>query len=119
MRHASDETAVVVQIEDVRAVESVDEIVAVPGIDAAVVGPFDLSGSMGRLGQTSHPDVVRAIERVAAACAARGVAAGIFAPSIEQARAYLAMGYRLVALGVDAMILLRAAAELRSALDRG
>jgi 2-dehydro-3-deoxyglucarate aldolase/4-hydroxy-2-oxoheptanedioate aldolase len=119
MRHASDETAVVVQIEDVRAVERVDEIVAVPGIDAAVVGPFDLSGSMGRLGETSHPDVVRAIERVAAACAARGVTAGIFAPSIEQARAYLDMGYRLLALGVDAMILLRAAAELRAALDRG
>jgi 2-keto-3-deoxy-L-rhamnonate aldolase RhmA len=119
MRHASDETAVVVQIEDVRAVERVDEIVAVPGIDAALVGPFDLSGSMGRLGETSHPDVVKAIERVAAVCAARGVAAGIFAPSLEQARAYLGMGYRLVALGVDAMILLRAATELRGALDRG
>src|SRR6185436_15824993 len=104
-------TAVVVQVEDARAVERIDEIVAVPGIDAALVGPFDLSGSLGRLGETGHPEVVAAVERVAAACAARGVAAGIFAPSVAQAREYLRMGYRLVALGVDAMLLLRAASD--------
>jgi len=117
IRFASAETAVVVQVEDARAIERIDEIVAVPGIDGALVGPFDLSGSLGRLGETTHPEVVAAIERVAAACAARGVAAGIFAPSVEQARDYLRMGYRLIALGVDAMLLLHAGTELRRSLD--
>lgn len=118
LRSASDDTAVVVQVEEARALERIDEIAAVPGIDCALVGPFDLSGSLGHLGETAHPHVVAAIERVAIACTAQGIAAGIFAPSIEQARDYLGMGYRLIALGVDAMILLRAATELRHSLDR-
>ena len=51
----------VVQIESIAAVAHVDEILAVPGIDVALLGPMDLSGTMGLLGQLDHPKVVEAL----------------------------------------------------------
>ena len=65
---ANEQTSVVVQIEHRDAIASVDQIAAVPGIDALFVGPYDLSNSMGLVGQVSHPDVVAAIDKVRAAC---------------------------------------------------
>jgi len=54
----------IMQIEHVDAVDNLDEILSVEGVDAIVVGPFDLSGSLGLLGQTSHPDVMRLMDRI-------------------------------------------------------
>ncbi len=68
VRGANDETVVVVQCEHIAAVEAIDAIVAVDGVDAVFVGPYDLSGSMGRLGDVEHPDVLAAIARVADSC---------------------------------------------------
>src|SRR5262249_25363539 len=56
----------IIQIEHIRAVESIDEILAVPGVQNIVFGPNDLSGSMGHMGMPRHPDVLRAIETVIA-----------------------------------------------------
>lgn len=58
---------VVVMIEHVDAVNAIDAILAVPGVDAYIIGPYDLSGSMGRPGDLNHPDVQAAITRVLAA----------------------------------------------------
>lgn len=55
---------IVVMIEHVDAVKAIDEILAVPGIDAYIIGPYDLSGSMGRPGDLNHPDVQAAIAQV-------------------------------------------------------
>ena len=55
---------IVVMIEHVQAVEAIDSILATPGIDAYIIGPYDLSGSMGRPGDLNHPDVQAAIARV-------------------------------------------------------
>ena len=108
--------AVIVQIESAAAVAAIDEILAVDGVDAALIGPFDLSGSLGRLGDVAHPEVAAAIEAVAAAGRARGVPVGIFAASAELARAYLGRGFSPVAVGVDAMLLSAAAGALRQAV---
>lgn len=62
-----DNAIVVVMIEHVDAVHAIDTILAVPGVDAYIIGPYDLSGSMGRPGDLNHPDVQDAIERVLAA----------------------------------------------------
>jgi 2-dehydro-3-deoxyglucarate aldolase len=82
-----------------------------------VIGPFDLSGSLGHLGEISHPDVVAAIDRVAASGRKHGLPVGIFAASAELARDYLSRGFSPVAVGVDAMLLAAGASALRTSLS--
>lgn len=66
----------VIQIEDIRAVENIDSILAVEGLNAIIIGPCDLSGSMGHMGQTDHPEVKQAIDHVCARARAAGVPFG-------------------------------------------
>src|SRR5512139_3165505 len=75
---ANDETVVVVQAEHIDAVNSIEAIVQVPGVDAVLIGPYDLSASLGRLGEVTHPDVVSAVERVTQTCRAANMPLGIF-----------------------------------------
>jgi 2-keto-3-deoxy-L-rhamnonate aldolase RhmA len=117
MRSSAEETTVMVQVEDAAAVAAIDEILATDGVDAAVIGPFDLSGSLGHLGEISHPDVVAAIDRVAASGRKHGVPVGIFAANADLARDYLSRGLSPVAVGVDAMLLAAGASALRTSLS--
>ena len=98
---ANSQTVVIVQIEHKDAVANVDEIRQVPGIDALFMGPYDLSGSMGILGQLSDTRVTTAIDRVRAACAASDMPLGIFCATADQASAAIKTGARLVAVGTD------------------
>jgi 2-keto-3-deoxy-L-rhamnonate aldolase RhmA len=116
MTSSLEETTVMIQIEDAKAVAAIDEILAVDGVDAAVIGPFDLSGSLGHLGEISHPEVVAAIDRIAAAGKQHGVPVGIFAANADLARGFLAKGLSPVAVGVDAMLLAASASALRTSL---
>lgn len=100
---ANARTVVIVQIEHKDGVANVDEILRVPGIDAIFVGPYDLSGSMGILGQVSDARVLEAIEKVRAAGAASKMTFGIYCATAEQASAAIKTGARLVAVGTDLM----------------
>lgn len=100
--------ALIVQIETRSGVDNVQEIVAAPDLDAVLIGPYDLSGSYGALGEVTSPVVTEAIARVLAACKAAGVPCGIFAADAARAAAYLAQGFNFVGAGVDAMLLLNA-----------
>ena len=106
---ANAETLLVVQIEHIDAVNNIEEILSVPGIDATFIGPYDLSMSMGLPGQLSHPAVVAAGERVLQATLAHGLTAGIHLVHPDRAAAdlpdYLARGYRFIALGTDILFL--------------
>ena len=64
LRYAKEEILVILQIEHFKAVEAIDEILSVPGIDVAFIGPFDLSTSMGMMGQFDHPDMQAAMTKV-------------------------------------------------------
>ena len=68
---------VIAQIETVGCLEQLDEIVQIEGLDGLVVGPNDLSGSMGIMGQVDHPDVIEAIGRIATVGKAAGLSIGI------------------------------------------
>src|SRR5512136_769867 len=93
---ANDEIAVVVQAEHIDAVNNMEAIVQVPGIDAVLVGPYDLSASLGRLGEVQHPAVVAAIERVTQVCRAAHMPLGIFGMTLEAVKPYIERGYTLV-----------------------
>lgn len=118
LRTANDRLTVVLQIEHIDAVGRLDEILSVPGVDAVFVGPLDLSGSMGHLGNVGHPDVQEAIATVRRACLARGKPIGVFAIDGESARAQIAVGCTLIAIGVDVMYIHRAAKQALGALQR-
>jgi 2-dehydro-3-deoxyglucarate aldolase len=115
LRTANEAACTIVQIESAAAVESAAGIAAVDGVDALFVGPADLAASLGHLGDSRHADVQRAIDRVAAAAAAQGKAAGIFAGSAAEAREYATRGFSLVALAADVVWLLAGARQALAA----
>jgi 2-keto-3-deoxy-L-rhamnonate aldolase RhmA len=96
---------VVIQAEHILAVQNIEALAAVEGKDAILVGPYDLSNSMGLVGQIEHPDVQAAIERVRQVCQAKGMPLGIFTASTERAAVFLAQGYNLLAVSTDALLI--------------
>jgi 4-hydroxy-2-oxoheptanedioate aldolase len=108
-------TLVIAMIETPLAVENVDRIAAVPGIDALLIGTNDLALEMGIPGQIEDPRVVASIEKVIAACNRHGKTAalgGVYAP--EPLQRYIAKGLRMVLAGNDLGVLLKAAQDQAS-----
>lgn len=113
---ANERTFVCVQIEHIKAVRDIDAILAVPGIDAAFIGPYDLSASMGITAEFDHPDYTAARDRVLEACRAQDIAPGIHVvqPDPGEVAARINEGYRFVAYSLDITMLAHAC---RSGLD--
>jgi 2-keto-3-deoxy-L-rhamnonate aldolase RhmA len=105
LKSANNKIALILQIEHKDAVAHVEEIVAVPGVDAIFIGPYDLSASMGLLGQTSAPEVVEAMVRVRHACVNAKVPHGSFCMTANQAQDEIAGGGRLIVLGTDLLFM--------------
>jgi 2-keto-3-deoxy-L-rhamnonate aldolase RhmA len=101
MRRANDETFIAIQIENVDAVNDVEKIAAVPGIDVLFIGPADLSQSMGIPGDWDHPNLWQAIERVGKAARDRGIHWAILPANAEIARKCVTMDCRMLSLGLD------------------
>jgi 2-dehydro-3-deoxyglucarate aldolase len=96
----NEDICVAVQIESRKGVENVDAIASVEGVDALFIGPSDLSADYGVLGQVTHPEVARAIERVVSAGKTAGKAVGILTGEKDAGR-YIEMGMTMVAVGGD------------------
>ena len=114
LRRANDETFVAIQIEHADAVEEVEKIAALPGVDVLFIGPADLGQSLGVPGEWEHPRLWQAVERVARAARAHGVAWAILPPSPAYAERCVALGCRMLSVGLDVWALQRG---LRSFLD--
>jgi 2-dehydro-3-deoxyglucarate aldolase/4-hydroxy-2-oxoheptanedioate aldolase len=110
----------VFQVESRAAVAAADELAAIDGVDVLFVGPADLSHEMGIPGELADPRFVGALERVASAAAAHGKAAGMLVRDASEVEAYLARGYRFLAIGSDSGLIMHGAraqlAEARAAL---
>src|SRR5262249_25829698 len=113
---ANREIAVIVQAEHVRAVENIEAIVRVPGVDAVLLGPYDLSASLGKMCQIDDPVVVSAIRRVTDACRAAGMPLGYFGVTAAAVAPYMAQGYTLIVAGVDTLFLASGAKALLAEL---
>ena len=107
------------QIETEKAIRNIGKILSVEGVDVLFIGPADLSTSLGHRGNWHYPKVEKAISRVLNACKRADVAAGIFAMSIEDAKRYVAQGFRFVALGSDTGFLITGCRMALEALGRG
>jgi 2-keto-3-deoxy-L-rhamnonate aldolase RhmA len=104
-------TCGIAQIESPEAVESVEEIAAVDGVDVLFVGPSDLSYSMGIFREFDNPAFRSAIERVNEAARAAGKATGIFLTSVDDVPAAVADGFQKIAIGSDGGFMMTAARD--------
>lgn len=118
LEKANRETLVIPIIENVQAAEQFDAILDVPGVDALFFGPFDLAASMGHLGAWSHPEVWSRIDMMRKRAQSKGMPLGIVAPTAAEARRRVDEGYRMIAVGFDAVLLIRSITEMLAALGR-
>jgi 2-dehydro-3-deoxyglucarate aldolase len=105
LQHANQEQLVIMQIEHIQAIENIDGILKVEGLDVVFVGANDLSASMGLLGQPGHPRVQEAIAHVLASARKTSVTAGLVARDAEDANRRFAEGFQFVAIGHDVGLL--------------
>jgi 2-keto-3-deoxy-L-rhamnonate aldolase RhmA len=110
---------VIVQIESVGALGSLDEIAAVEGVDVLFVGPSDLSQVLGCFGRFDEPAYAESIQAVAEACRAAGKTAGVLAGSVADAERYLGLGFRFVGVSGDGGFLAKGATAAAAALRSG
>jgi len=118
---ANDEILVIVMAEHVQAVENIDAILSVPGLDAVFVGPNDLHASMG-LPPTFDSDNSQfnaALKTILAAAKARGVAPGIHVADASQAQRRISEGWQFIAVASEAGLMLAKAGEIAKALGLG
>ena len=115
---ANTETAVILQIEHINAIHNIESIVKIPGIDCLLIGPYDLSASMSKTGQVNDPEIRDAISTVKTCADAADIPTGIFGTSPEAVRPYIDDGFRLIAIGIDTMMLGDAAKKIIDASNR-
>ncbi|MGD9567970.1 MAG: HpcH/HpaI aldolase/citrate lyase family protein [Sedimentibacter sp.] len=115
---ANEETLVIVQIEHYLAVENIDEILSVPGIDIAFIGPMDMSTSMGLSGQLTHPEVLNNCRKVIEACKKHNVVPGTMTWAGGM-KLHLDMGFKFLLGGIDGQILFNGVKNLVEEYKKG
>jgi 2-dehydro-3-deoxyglucarate aldolase/4-hydroxy-2-oxoheptanedioate aldolase len=116
IEHLNRNTLVVAQFETRRAMHRMDELLDVAGLDVAMIGPADLSISLGAPGDFDHPDLHCAIDRLIAAARQRQVAPGIQCRLAAQGKMWTGRGMRFVGVGSEHSLLLEKARELAAEL---
>jgi 2-dehydro-3-deoxyglucarate aldolase/4-hydroxy-2-oxoheptanedioate aldolase len=114
--HLNRNTLAVVQFETTTAMERADELLSVKGTDIAMVGPADLSISLGIPGETEHPLLISTVERLIEKCNRHGVVPGIQTRSVATAKAWVERGMRFVGAGAEHGLLLEKSREAVSLL---
>lgn len=112
LKKANGEMCVLVQAETKAALDQLEAIARVDGIDGVFIGPSDLAASLGHIGDMQHPTVQKAIEDAGRRLKAVGKAAGILTLNEDEARRYIGWGYTFVAVGADVGLLARSADAL-------
>ncbi len=108
IERANRETVVIVQVESAEALADLENIVRVPGIDATMIGPHDLSISLGVAGQFTHPKMIDAFRRVAEVCGASPVAPGVHLGDVKLLSQLRGDGFRFVIFSSDLALMMTA-----------
>ena len=109
---AADEICVLVQVETRPALDQLEAIAAVEGVDGVFIGPNDLAAALGHLGNIPHPDVQKAIADALGRLKAKRKAAGFLTSNVAEAKRCFADGFTFVAVGSDTGLLQRGGDEL-------
>ncbi len=119
LQTANDDVCLLVQAETRTALQNLERICAVEGVDGVFIGPADLAASMGHRGRPGHPEVQAAIESAIQTIVASGKAAGTLTADITLARRYLELGASFVAVGIDVSLLAQGARKLAAEFGFG
>ena len=114
--HQNRETLAVVQVETVRAIECLDELLSLPGLDVIMIGPADLSIALGMPGQFDNPTFVATIDKVIDACNRHNVVPGIQTRGIAMAKMWADRGMRFVGVAAEHVFLLEKCKEALATL---
>ncbi len=99
----TENAVVIAQIEHIEAVNNIDEIISTPGIDGVIIGPYDLSGSLGVPGEFDDPRVISALLKVEKTCKERNFTMGfhVIDPDSNQVKQRIKSGYNFIAFSTD------------------
>lgn len=115
MEEANRETVIVCQMESPLGVKNLDAILSVKGVDGVLIGPNDMTQSMGILNQLDHPEYLALVERVMETCSRHNKFSGISGKNLPALREYAKKGMRLLQWGTDISLLMDA---IRSGLQK-
>lgn len=104
---AATESVVIVQIEHIDAIENLEAILSTPGVDGSIIGPYDLSGSLGWPGEFERPEVQEALVRYEETCRRMKMPMGshIVQPDPAKVELFRKKGYTFLAVGLDTLYL--------------
>jgi len=111
-KKAGDELCILLQVETAQALDNLEAIAAVDGVDGIFIGPADLHASLGFPGEVHHPEVWPKIEEAMRRIRKAGKAPGFLTPNEVDAKRIIELGGQFVAVGLDVVILARAADAL-------
>jgi 2-keto-3-deoxy-L-rhamnonate aldolase RhmA len=114
---ANARAAIIVMVEGADGLANLEAIAATDDLDGIFIGPVDLSASLGVPGQPEHPKVIETVTSIFERLREGKVAAGIFAPTTEAAKRWLAAGAALVALSADSAMMQRAFSATKAELE--
>jgi 2-keto-3-deoxy-L-rhamnonate aldolase RhmA len=119
-RSWNETSILIIQIESVQGVENVEELLNYEEVDGAMIGPYDISGSLGVPGQLNHPDVVEACKKMISACQSSGKSCGIHLvePSLNSVQNAFSEGYTFVVLASDVFLLWKWGASMRDLIEK-
>lgn len=109
---ANDEMCLITQVESVKGVEALDDILKVAGVDVVFMGPADLAGTMGHLGNPGHPEVKEMVNDCLRRIVEAGKVPGVLTSSKELVADYTEKGAKMVGVGLDTIILAKATKAL-------
>lgn len=111
---ADEEILLILQVESLKAVEAIDDIASVDGVDCVFIGPSDLSADMGFLGNPYAPEVQAVIEGAIKRILKHGKAVGVFMANPDYAKRYIELGATFIAIGTDAGLLSQGSKQLQA-----
>lgn len=120
IKNWNDSSSLIIQIESIEAVKNIEELLTFSDVDGVMVGPYDMSGSLGVPGQTNHPDVIEASKKVIAACKKYKKSCGtqIADVSIERVEESFELGYTFSILGSDLFVLWKWAENMKYIMSK-
>ena len=119
LQNANQETVIVLQAENQQALDNIDAIAAVDGVDAILIGPYDLSASLGHTGEVAHATVQAAIQKISQVCQSHDTRLGIFGVCAADVAPYKQLGFTLLTVGVDSLFIEASASSALSDLRAG
>lgn len=119
LQNANQETVIVLQAESQHALDNIEAIATVEGVDAVLIGPYDLSASLGHTGEVAHAIVQAAIQKISQVCQSHNTRLGIFGVCAADVVPYKQLGFTLLTVGVDSLFIEASASSALADLRAG